>query len=805
VKPLGRSLYQEPVKWIAPPEVSTERGCVFRARKTFSHEALEGADLLHIAAESYYVLYVNGILVGKGPVRATRVCNFFDSYQVAPYLREGDNTIAVEVFCNNFPTFLASPAEPGLFISIGRWTTDESWQVQRAAEYRSTDVDVYTLQIGLTEWLDLRQDPLGWQIGNDAGDWQDALLLPLDRPIYAKALYRRDVAFLRETGLTPKLIPVVKRLEPSSPEATDVAIRLSTEPHLPCQLNASSLTRGRFLDVTSAETGGNVTFICDFGQEFIGHLDLEIEAPAGTILEVGYEEALQAGRLQLAPAHYRFADHYILRDGRQRISNALRWRGGRYVQLALRGFDRDVRVHSVNILDRRYPIDEPAVFSCDHEPFNDLWSRCLATLSACVTDTVMDCPWREMAFWVNDFLVVNRYWLQMVGRTDLLRRSLALALSQREPSGFIGGVCPTNENPFFTLFATNMFLPMVLQDYLIHTGDRATVDLFIDEALDLVEQCEKCSTSNGLLCPPKEQWNFVDWSFHFVGQRLEGKNTCVVNWFYVHALKELSALYALSRPAKATELFVKAQFIAGQIDEAFWDEDQQCYREWLTCDGEEPAPVAGKLTHALALLSGLARPRYRDALEAALTRSDLHPPELYMMHFVFEALMQIQRLDEVVRLITLHWGSILETDSPTIWEANVYEHGKSAYSNTGSLCHAFALAPVNVFQRYILGITPIAQGFQRFRVHPQMGDLLQLRGSVPTPTGFIELECRREGASLVLKLSVPARCVGVLKDGREFSEGEHQFQVEFPEESLIAFSVRERPLETSGLELVGSL
>ncbi len=792
MKTFGRSIYQKPVRWIAPPDVSTARGCVFRARKTFSYEDLAGASLLHIAAESYYVLYVNGALVGKGPVRATRVCNFFDSHQIDSYLRAGENTIAVEVFCNNVPTFLAAPSEPALFISIGPWTTDETWRVQLATEYRSADVDLYTLQIGLMEWLDLRRQPLDWPMAADISMWEPAVVIPADRPIYAKALYQRDVATLRETRLSPRLVPVAKGLEPlTNPEAVDVAVRMSQESHLPLQLDASCLTQGRPLDVTSAETGGDVTFILDFGQEFIGHLDLEIEASEGTILDVGYEESLQEGRLQLAPAHYRFADRYILREGRQRVGSSLRWRGGRYVQLALRGFSHGVRIHYVHVIDRRYPVNEPAAFVCDHEPFNDLWSRCHATLSACATDTVMDCPWREMAFWVNDFLVVNRYWLQMVGRTDLLRRSLALALSQREPSGFIGGVCPTNDNPFFALFATNMFFPMVLQDYLAHTGDRATVDLFIDEALELVQQCEKHATPSGLLCPPKELWNFVDWSFHFVGQQLEGKNTCVVNWFYVHALKGLGELYAFNDPTKAAALGAQARLIAEQIDLAFWDEGQKCYREWLTAEGEEPSPLSGKLTHALALLSGLSQPGHRAAIQNALTRDDLHPPELYMMHFVFEALIQIGRLDEVVRLIVTHWGPILETDSPTIWEANVYEHGKSAYSNTGSLCHAFALAPVNVFQRYILGITPIADGFRRFRVHPQIGDLTHLRGSVPTPVGFITLECQREEGGLAVRLVVPSPYVAVLTDGREFPGGEHQCFIGCQTDSGAAFRIHD--------------
>lgn len=804
MKILGRSLYREPVKWIAPANVSRVRGCVFRARKSLSRELLGDARTICIAAESYYALYVNGVPVGKGPARGTRVCNFVDTHDVSSQLQPGENIFAVEVFCNNFPTFLAAPAEPAVFLSIGRWTTDETWDVQLAGEYRSEGVDVYTLQIGLSEWRDLRGECPGWSVGMDASEWNKATVLAPDSPVYAKALYWRDVVPLQERRLWPKKVPVVKRLQAlGKSEETSAAIILSTEPHFPCDLDATPLIQGESLELNPDETGGDVTLICDMGQEFIGHLELEIEAPAGTILDIGYEEVLLEERLQLSLAHYRFADHYILREGRQIVSSPLRWRGGRYVQLALRGFDRVVRIRRLCIVDRRYPISEPAGFSCDREWLNDLWKRCSATLSACVTDTVMDCPWREMAFWVNDFLVVNRYWLQMVGHTDLLRRSLALALSQREPSGLIGGVCPTNDNPFFTLFATNMFLPIILQDYLTYTGDRATVDLFIEEAIDLVHECEKHATPDGLLCPPKEQWNFVDWSFHFVNQPLEGKNTCVVNWFHVLALKALANLHASDQPKRSAVFREKAQAIADQIDLNFWDETAQCYREWLTPEDEAPAPVSGKLTHALAVLSGLAHPNHQAAIARALTREDLHLPELYMMHFVFEALVQIERLDEVMRLIARHWGSILETDSPTIWEANVYEHGKTAFSNTGSLCHAFALAPVNIFQRYVLGITPLAEGFQRFRVHPQMGDLKELRGSVPTQSGFIFLESHREETALAIKLTVPPFCIAELADGREFAAGEHRFHIEclgsFP-----AFEVSERLRETQQRELVGS-
>src|SRR5690606_19309812 len=147
------------------------------------------------------------------------------------------------------------------------------------------------------------------------------------------------------------------------------------------------------------------------------------------------------------------------------------------------------------------------------DPFLDtLWARCVATASACATDTVMDCPWREMALWVNDLLVVNRYWLQLTNRGDLARRSIALALSQRDPSGLIPGVCPSDGRPGLVLFPTNLFLPRMLHDYLMYTGDGEFVRDVLDEAIHLVAQCERHRDGRGLLRPPPTLWNFVDWS-----------------------------------------------------------------------------------------------------------------------------------------------------------------------------------------------------------------------------------------------------------------------------------------------------
>lgn len=777
LEPWGRTPYPDQISWIAPAGVRHRRGCVFRARKIALREQIDAKGAIQIAAESYYALYVNGRLAASGPARGTRTCNFLDTHCVAEHLTSGANHIAVEVFCNNFPSFHASPAEPALFLRSGDLVTNETWEVQAAEEYRTEDVEVYTLQIGLMEWRDQRKVPEGWTTFADASKWTAAEVLSPDRPIFAKALFFRDVPLLEEKEIRPKSVVMAKSLGPISTEITELALLLSTEPHHERTLDLSPLLKGLPATIAPLPNEGGVTFIVDLGMEFVGHVSFELDAPEGTILDVGYQEAVQNGRLLLNPTQYRFADRWILREGRQRIESPLRWRGGRFLQLALRQFDRPIHLHCLAIVDRRHPLTETATFSSDDEFSNDLWQRCLATLSACVTDTVTDCPWREMAFWVNDFLVVNRFWLQLVGTPEVLRRCLTLAISQRESNGLIGGVCPTDDNPFFTLYATNMFLAIALKDYLSHTGDHAFVSEVLPEIANLVTECERHAEGNGLLRPPEDLWNFVDWSYHFNDLSLQGKNSCVVNWFYVHALDSLASLFETCDPHRAEVYRHRATRIAIQIENIFWSPQDECFLEWLETDPTKTSPKASRLSHALALLSGRVSADRLPAVEQALFRDDLPLPELYMLHFVFEAMAQGGHWNEIHDLIRKHWGSILETDCPTIWEVNVYEHGKEAFANAASMCHAFALAPVNVLQRYVLGIHPLEAGFRRFAVAPNPGAMSQWQGTVPTPAGFIRIEGRRRASEIFLSLDVPPNCVAVLPDERELKAGRHTFSL----------------------------
>ena len=77
------------------------------------------ADLpFHLFADSLYRLRVNGKIIGFGPARFLPPFPEYDSYDLAPFLQLGDNTVLVEVNSRGAPCFQAVVSRGG-FIAAG--------------------------------------------------------------------------------------------------------------------------------------------------------------------------------------------------------------------------------------------------------------------------------------------------------------------------------------------------------------------------------------------------------------------------------------------------------------------------------------------------------------------------------------------------------------------------------------------------------------------------------------------------------------------------------------------------------------
>ena len=653
--------YADPLKvpdwrerWIAPRGLKESRTPGFRARRRVRITNPAANVVLHVSAESIYQLWVNGSFVGTGPARGSHTLAFADSYEIGRHLHTGDNWIAAFVYCAPIATFKAVPIWPALFMQIdgGLDAGDagaERWQVQHAQEWRA-DVPTYTFQTGPMEWRDLRREPAGWLIGGECGEWTEPEFVSDDERIGAKQLRLRDIPMLRESRYYPKVVCYAAATPPLyDRDDVNVARIMTDESHRPHE-SGEEISRRLVerLPVSLSPRGGDGTAIgLSFEREIVGALELDIDGPAGTIVDIGYEEALKDSRIltyvEPGPdAAYRFADRLILSGGRVRIPCSVQERGYRMVQLTVRDHAEAVTIHAVTAIDRRYPADPQAAFRCSDTELDAIWTACAATLSACATDVFVDCPWRENAFWVNDLLIENVTWLQAFGDARINARAFRLAVSEKRENDLIPAVCPAPVDPrtgrdMLIFPFTNVLMPEMIWDYWMYSGDEALVREVSDTLIGVFRTVSSWEDEDGLLTPPEDYWNFVDWAFEFRGLDLHNQSCAMVNWAYVIGLKRLADILAvLGSVAHAADMYVRADRVAAGIEKRFWMPAERRYREMHDDNAEKRST---QLAHALALLSGsLPESACRRCVTNGLLREDFISPELYLTYFVLRAL-----------------------------------------------------------------------------------------------------------------------------------------------------------------------
>jgi len=754
-------------KWIWCAERHPNTYCCARGKMDLPAPPVCGR--IHVVADSRYQLWVNGEYIGQGPTPFKRPHLFFDSFDVTSRLRVGANVVAILGNYHGVAHCTYTPGPPGILAKLEvtdadgnthELMTSRHWRALRLEAYQQA-VPRRTWATAWCEYYDARHAPVGWQDASfDDGAWPAACDAPSPGSV---TLQPRMVPPLEEFRASPVAVAGVWTTrsgyfpvdEPSV--AQDGEVReggltpwLDEEPLVPVK-HPVSLAPGSSLPpwkIDAADSG--FAFTLDFGRELAGHVEIDVDAPPGVVIDLCPAENLRNGRPWCYRKGGEYARRYVTRAGRQE------WRcfgydGIRYVHAVVRGPHPALTFHRLSVWRRQSSLPIRATFTCDDPRINRIWEISRHTLRICSQEIHIDCPTREQTVAWGDHIWTGLWAAYMTGDAAALRHLLLSGERVQRPNGQLPAYTFSGfgRGPLFD------FSLIYVWGVRLHTQWSGDLDL----ARRLVPVCNRVLAwyrremgPSGLIelnCARKleRDWGcaFIDhpgWGAHNApcpGLDRRGINAAL-NFFFIHALAaHAEVLVDLGRTAEAAELFQEADRLRRLSHELFFDHHRGVYVDGRL-NGRQLRQVSQQ-TNALAVTAGVCP---RDIARDVLTRVlDPDNPDIclcgtYFWTYLAEALsrngMHREMWSEVVRL----WDDMAERGATSCWETFLGDE-------LDSLCHMWSSVPAYLILAEILGVKPAARGFREVHAQPRIDLVEHVEGSVPLPRGRVDLRWRKDG------------------------------------------------------------
>lgn len=771
-------------RWIWLPGEEQPANAYVQFRKSFTIDSAPENALAHVSADCKYLLYVNGLVAGRGPVTTDPKYKQVDVYNVSKHLLRGENVIAALILQRHNKTSRLYPARGGFILQFDSdglfFGTDAGWKARWAIEYK-TDTPYMTHQYGQQEWCDGRKIPAGWERpGFNDTKWDNALLVNAPERYWPKELELRAVPhMLRETVYPVRLISYFGLTSSGKTCEDDWEPARQIMNGYPLS-NVTAWNADNIIHpengpaIFQEKMGDGVGIVVDLGEEIYGYPFIDIECSAGVTVDIGHGEVLSRNRIQtvLFPGRIpeqRYADRYITRAGRQRFE-IFDSKGCRYLEIhfnRLADFYTGAKViiHKVGVMRSRPPINEISSFECGDTRLNRIWDICRRTaLVKCQDWHICDAQ-REQNNWPEMFQ--DMLYFQCFGKVEMARQMIHQFCRAQLAGGFILSSFPAimnkshNEITEEDLYIFSTFsLPVIIYLDWLYGGEDKRQPYWLDCCARALDALLRYKGAPGTLTNlPGSNW--VEWSALDARDKRTGARelweVTVWNCFMVLILENLSEMAdSYGKEEYAQKWRKSAADIRRAAGERCWSEKRGAYIDGIY-DGKTSAFVS-QSTNAMAALARLgSETRLKRALETAESpdRCDV-PSAISMMAMYHEALQSLDMDKNVIEKIGRKWGYMLEHGATTTWEA------EEALERNMGLCFGFAGHPLNYMSRTILGITPLSPGYSVFSVRIAGHGLNHAKGQIATPYGLISVEWENASDELFLRLRVPKGCLAVV-------------------------------------------
>ncbi len=596
-------------KWIWDKENLTEKNVWMCFNKKVSLDKVPEELIAHISADSKYWLYINGeTVVFEGSVKRGPAENsgYYDSIDIAPYLKKGENSICALVwYWDNETSYSSSSSGQGGFIfeTIGegkKIISDKTWKVKRHPAY--IDSPLYPPNYRIPEYsiyFDAREDIGDWiNVDFDASSWENATeYADGGEGAYGK-LYPRGIPFWKDYGL--------KDYENSK------------------DYENYTVTKN---------LGEKITVDIPYNAQVTPYL--KIKAPAGKKIRITTENTIIGA----------VSTTYITKEGEQEFET-LGWFNGEHITYKI---PKGVTVVSLQYRETGYNSSFSGDFKCDDEFLNSIWQKSRRTLYVTMRDNFMDCPDRERAQWWGDVtseMIMTMYSMDCNSYL-LYQKGVEAMLSHIDDTKVLQTVVPISGD-YFELPVQQLAGIVGFGTYYQYTGDKAFVEKVYGASLDYLKLWE--IGENNLVVHRSGSWDWPDW-----GSKAD--MTAIENaWVY----------YALSTVEKMAELLGKDEDISFITERK--TAIAKGYKVLWTEEGFKSEDVKNPddRANALAVLAGLAdKEEYATIKNVLVTTKNSSP---YMEYYVLEALCKMGEYETAKDRIKDRYNDMMCEDYSTLWE-----------------------------------------------------------------------------------------------------------------------------------------
>lgn len=738
-----------------------------QARKTFNLNSLPEESVIHMTADSYYRLYINGQHICRGPARGFQQSWPYDSVNIAPYLKKGKNVVAAVVHNLGIGTFSYISAGYAGFILAGKAgkiniDTGETWKVREAPGYIRYTTRA-SLEMGFQEFFNAGLDDEKFIFDDyDDLDWNT----PVCRCFGSMPWYKlepRGIPLLREEWIYPTTIVSqssgkCSKNYKSSKNIVKLYLSENKEWHNP------DVRKKREIDWVSLEipeTGKDrfTAYCIGFRREVTGSLRLKAEGGKGTeIIDTIFCEDVKNLEPEIIypdrgsfPA---FGNRLFLRKGITEHEQFDHW-GFRYLILIIRNSTSPLKINlKLNWVG--YPLNVKSDFVSSDNRLNKIYEICSWTQQCCMLDAFIDCPWREQTQWWGDARVQAANTFYLSADSDLFKRGLIQIGSQTVPNGLTYSHAPTTSHRCILPDYTLTWI-ITHWDYYRQTGDLSIFKKMNGTIKKALEYFHKIRAENGLIPFDKRYWLFLDWAPLF-----KDGYPALYNLLYLKTLTYAGKLFKVCGDKKSeAKYYNRAKELRSSIEKHLWNLQKNEIFGGLSWEGK---PVDEESAHvlALAILTDIFPDFQKDFLEKLkkILKGENNvssAPSPFFMYYVFQALKKHGYYKEIIDCIYRWWGDMVDrglTTTEEVWKSEAGFH---------SLCHAWSAHPVVHFSNILLGIRQEDVNWKKISFQPTFTHCDYVKGKTATPHGVISSRWKKTRNRININLHLPGGIEATIK------------------------------------------